>query len=56
VLEDTAGREFSYPYLVQDDTGTLHLTYTWQRERIKHLRFNVAWLDREMRTERPSQE
>ncbi len=56
VLEDTAGREFSYPYLVQDHTGTLHLTYTWQRERIKHLRFNVAWLDREMRAEPPSED
>jgi predicted neuraminidase len=56
VLEATAGREFSYPYLVQDHAGTLHLTYTWQRERIKHLRFNVAWLDQALRAERASQE
>jgi len=49
VLEAAAGREYSYPYLVEDQGGQIHLTYTWQRERIKHAAFNVAWLDRQMR-------
>lgn len=48
VLEAAAGREFSYPYLVHDAAGRIHLTYTWQRERIKHVEFNVAWLDRQL--------
>ncbi len=48
VLEAAAGREYSYPYLVEDRGGQIHLTYTWQRERIKHAAFNVAWLDRQM--------
>ncbi len=36
--------EFSYPYLVRDDHGDIHLLYTWHRTHIKHLIFNEAWL------------
>jgi predicted neuraminidase len=45
VIESEPSKEFSYPSLVQDERGHLHLTYTWQRERIKHLEFNLAWID-----------
>ncbi len=45
-LEEAAHHEFSYPNLAEDQRGRIHLTYTWQRERIKHLAFNLAWLDR----------
>jgi predicted neuraminidase len=45
VLEAERQREYSYPHLVEDQRGRIHLTYTWQRERIKHVEFNVAWLD-----------
>jgi predicted neuraminidase len=45
VIEAERGREFSYPHLAEDRRGRIHLTYTWQRERIKHVEFNVAWLD-----------
>jgi predicted neuraminidase len=45
-LEETANQEFSYPNLVEDRHGRIHLTYTWQRQRIKHVAFNLAWLDR----------
>jgi predicted neuraminidase len=48
-LEDTALQEYSYPYLVEDQRGRIHLTYTWKRERIKHVEFNVAWLNRRPR-------
>ncbi len=37
VLEDAAEGEFSYPSLVQDAAGYVHVTYTWQRRRIKHV-------------------
>ncbi|MES2692580.1 MAG: sialidase family protein [Verrucomicrobiota bacterium] len=43
-LENTAHKEFSYPNLAEDSRGRIHLTYTWQRERIKHVTFNLAWL------------
>jgi len=35
-LEDEAG-EYSYPALVQSRDGRVHVTYTWRRERIKHV-------------------
>ena len=42
-----AGRcaqEFSYPFLLQSRDGTLHLLYTWQRSRIKHVQFSPSEL------------
>ncbi|MFO0877514.1 MAG: sialidase family protein [Gemmataceae bacterium] len=41
--EDTVG-EFSYPALIQASDGKLHLTYTWNRNHIKHLTFDPAKL------------
>jgi predicted neuraminidase len=35
-------QEFSYPYLLQTRDGSIHLVYTWQRSRIKHVRFGSA--------------
>lgn len=46
VIEEQTDKEFSYPQLAEDGNGRIHLTYTWQRKRIKHVEFNVAWLDR----------
>jgi predicted neuraminidase len=43
-IEREAGSEFSYPHLTEDPQGRVHLTYTWKRQRIKHLEFNPAWL------------
>ncbi len=55
-IESATDREFSYPFLVEDQRGQIHLTYTWQRERIKHMEFNVAWLDRQMAAEATAQQ
>ena len=38
-------REYSYPWIMQDRDGDVHLLYTWGRSRIKHVRFNRAWLE-----------
>jgi predicted neuraminidase len=43
-----SGEEYSYPAVfVAGDT--VDVTYTWQRKNIKHVRFNLAWLDDEKR-------
>ena len=49
VLEDDESllndqhREFSYPYLISTNGEDAHLTYTWNRKKIKHVYFPAAW-------------
>ncbi|MGL4767869.1 MAG: sialidase family protein [Formosimonas sp.] len=43
--KDSCNFEFSYPYLLQSKNGDIHLLYTWNRTFIKHLQFNVVWLN-----------
>jgi predicted neuraminidase len=41
-LEDAATGEYSYPAIIQTRDGRVHVTYTWKRERIKHVVLNPA--------------
>jgi predicted neuraminidase len=43
VLESEPG-EYSYPAVVQTSDGMVHVTYTWKRERIKHVVIDPARL------------
>jgi predicted neuraminidase len=36
-LENEAGQEFSYPAVIQSRDGRVHVTYTWKRQRIRHV-------------------
>ena len=37
VLERESRAEFSYPAIIQSRDGLVHLSYTWKRQRIKHV-------------------
>ena len=37
VLEEEGSGEHSYPAMIQARDGAVHLTYTWRRDRIKHV-------------------
>jgi predicted neuraminidase len=34
---ETGPHEYSYPAIIVDSQGRVHVTYTWRRERIKHV-------------------
>jgi predicted neuraminidase len=41
-LEDESGQEFSYPAIAQSGDGLVHITYTWKRQRIRHVVLDPA--------------
>jgi alpha-L-rhamnosidase len=36
-LENEPGKEFSYPAVIQSSDGLVHVVYTWNKSRIKHV-------------------
>jgi predicted neuraminidase len=43
VLEDQPG-EYSYPAVIQARDGTVHITYTWKRQKIRHVAVDAGKL------------
>lgn len=43
--QEACVKEFSYPFLLQTRDRSMHLVYTWQRSRIKHVQLDGAALD-----------
>lgn len=41
VLEDESEGEFSYPALIEAQDGTVHLSYTYNRVKVKHLQLKI---------------
>ena len=44
VLESTPG-EYSYPAVIQAQDGKVHVTYTWKRQRIRHVVIDPAKIE-----------
>ena len=45
VEQGAADDEFSYPALLQDSAGYVHLAYTWKRQAIKHVTLPYAQIE-----------
>ncbi len=43
-LEDSPGKEYSYPSITKSLIGLYHISYTHERKRIKHVIFNERWV------------
>jgi predicted neuraminidase len=44
VIESKKGSEYSYPSINQSTSGIYHITYTYEKKRIKHIVFNEQWI------------
>ena len=44
VIESDPDNEYSYPSISMSEEGLYHMTYTYERKRIKHVVFNEAWI------------
>ncbi|HCP37109.1 MAG TPA: sialidase, partial [Verrucomicrobiales bacterium] len=42
IVEQADTGEFSYPSMIQTRDGLVHMTYTWNRKRVKHVVLNPA--------------
>lgn len=42
---DGKNKELSYPYLLEDPDGALHVAYTYYRRAIKYVRLPAGWID-----------
>lgn len=45
VLEDQPSGEFSYPAIIRRSNGTIDITYTYNRETIKHINLELIELE-----------
>ena len=41
-LESESDGEYSYPAIVQSEDGRVHVTYTWRRQRVRHVVFDPS--------------
>ncbi|MEX2288600.1 MAG: exo-alpha-sialidase [Planctomycetaceae bacterium] len=43
-LEDTPNARFDYPSVIQANDGTVHVSYSYNLQTIKHVQFNEEWV------------
>ena len=39
---------FSYPYIIRTQNGDFHLLYSWNSMHIKHVQFNLEWVEQKI--------
>jgi len=44
-IEQADEGEFSYPAMIQTDDGLVHMTYTWKRQKVKHMVIDPAKIE-----------
>jgi len=44
VIENSPGKDYSYPSIMRSNSGLYHISYTYEKRRIKHIVFNEAWI------------
>jgi predicted neuraminidase len=55
MLDQKTDGKFSYPSMIRSKDGSIHLVYSWQMSRIKHLQFNDAWVYQQLHQALPTQ-
>jgi predicted neuraminidase len=43
--DDSEGKEYSYPAVIQSADGLIHITYTWRRRLIRHVVVDPARIE-----------
>lgn len=46
-LEEQAGQEFSYPFMIVGKDGRVRMVYSARGTQIRYAEFNLAWIDRQ---------
>lgn len=46
-LQEAAGQEFSYPYMIVGRDGMVRMVYSARGKQIRYAEFNTAWIDEE---------
>lgn len=52
IFENTKNKKYAYPSIILSTNGLYHITYTYEKKRIKHIVFNGSWLRSAINNER----
>ena len=47
-LEEEVGQEFSYPYMIVDQSGRVRMVYSSRRSGIAYAEFNLGWINQQV--------
>ncbi len=47
-LDQQPGEKFSYPSMIRGQDGLIHLVYSWQMKKIRHISLNDTWVTEQL--------